>query len=56
MKVFASGEFVDAYLLPGGDALDCTVDSHVSNLRKNLEQAGVQGTLPGVGYRLATAE
>ncbi|MCV9938453.1 response regulator [Boseaceae bacterium BT-24-1] len=58
VKVFARGELVDA-CLPGGDALDRTVDSHVSNLRKKLEQAGAPGMLSGVrgvGYRLATAQ
>ena len=53
-KVFSRSELVDA-CLPGGDALDRTVDSHVSNLRKKLEQADVAGMLAvvrGVGYRL----
>lgn len=55
MKVFTRSELVDA-CLPGGDALDRTVDSHVSNLRKKLEQAGAAGMMSGVrgvGYRLA---
>ena len=55
MKVFTRGELVDA-CLPDGDALDRTVDSHVSNLRRKLGQAGVNGMLSGirgVGYRLA---
>lgn len=55
MKVFTRSELVDA-CLPGGDALDRTVDSHVSNLRKKLEHAGATGMLSGVrgvGYRLA---
>jgi two-component system, OmpR family, response regulator AdeR len=54
-KVYTRSELVDA-CLPGGDALDRTVDSHVSNLRKKLEKAGAIGVLPsirGVGYRLA---
>ncbi|MDN2579041.1 response regulator [Aquibium sp. ELW1220] len=53
-KVFARGELVDA-CLPGSDALDRTVDSHLSKLRRKLEQAGAVGLLPGVrgvGYRL----
>ncbi len=53
-RVFSRGELVDA-CLPGGDALERTVDSHVSNLRKKLEQAGACGLLAvvrGVGYRL----
>lgn len=58
MKVFARGELVDA-CLPGGDALDRTVDSHVSNLRRKLELAGASGMLSGVrgvGYRLAAEQ
>ncbi len=54
-KVFTRSELVDA-CLPGSDALDRTVDSHLSKLRKKLEQAGAQGLLPGVrgiGYRLS---
>lgn len=54
-KVFSRGELVDA-CLPGSDALDRTVDSHLSKLRKKLEQAGGHGLLPGVrgiGYRLS---
>ncbi len=38
-----------------GDALERTVDSHVSKLRKKLEELGVQGMpsgVRGVGYRL----
>ncbi|AXS42592.1 response regulator [Breoghania sp. L-A4] len=53
-KVFTRSELVDA-CLPGSDALDRTVDSHLSKLRKKLEQAGAHGLLPGVrgiGYRL----
>jgi two-component system response regulator AdeR len=49
---------VDA-CLPGADALERTVDSHVSNLRRKLENAGVHGFLSiarGVGYRLAAIE
>lgn len=58
MKVFARGELVDA-CLPAGDALDRTVDSHVSNLRRKLELAGAPGMLSGVrgvGYRLAAEQ
>lgn len=54
-KVFTRGELVDA-CMPGSDALDRTVDSHLSKLRKKLEQAGAHGLLPGVrgiGYRLS---
>ncbi|MGV3548331.1 response regulator [Rhizobium sp.] len=54
-KVHSRSELVDV-CLPGGDALDRTVDSHISNIRRKLEQAGVQGIVPsvrGVGYRFA---
>ncbi len=54
-RVFTRSELVDA-CLPGADALDRTVDSHVSKLRRKLEQAGAIGLLPGVrgiGYRLS---
>lgn len=54
-RVFTRSELVDA-CLPGGEALDRTVDSHVSNLRRKLEEVGAAGMLPnvrGVGYRLA---
>ena len=54
-RVFTRSELVDA-CLPGSDALDRTVDSHVSKLRRKLEQAGAIGLLPGVrgiGYRLS---
>ena len=53
-KVFSRGELVDA-CLPGSDALDRTVDSHLSKLRKKLEEAGAAQMLQsvrGVGYRL----
>jgi two-component system, OmpR family, response regulator AdeR len=54
-KAFTRSELVDA-CLPGSDAMDRTVDSHLSKLRKKLEQAGAEGMLAsirGVGYRLA---
>ncbi|PVX76947.1 response regulator [Paraburkholderia unamae] len=57
-RVFTRGELVDA-CLPGGDALERTVDSHVSNLRKKLDKAGaseVIAVVRGVGYRLGDAE
>ncbi|WP_454723888.1 MULTISPECIES: response regulator [Cupriavidus] len=44
-----------AACLPEGDALERTVDSHVSKLRRKLEDLGVQGIpagVRGVGYRL----
>ena len=45
--------------LPEGDALERTVDSHISKLRKKLEDAGVSGIpvgVRGVGYKLWGAE
>jgi two-component system, OmpR family, response regulator AdeR len=56
-RVFARGELVDA-CLPEGDALERTVDSHVSNLRRKLDAAGATGlcaVVRGVGYRLTAA-
>lgn len=55
-RVFARGELVDA-CLPGGDALDRTVDSHISKLRRKLDDAGAPDMVSGVrgvGYRLAS--
>ncbi len=54
-KAFSRSELVDA-CLPGSDALDRTIDSHLSKLRKKLEQAGGEDMLisvRGIGYRLA---
>ncbi|MFC4256284.1 response regulator [Altererythrobacter xixiisoli] len=54
-RVFSRGELVDA-CLPGGDALDRTVDSHLSKLRRKLQDAGAPGMVSnvrGVGFRLA---
>ncbi|RUY27359.1 response regulator transcription factor [Mesorhizobium sp. M7A.F.Ca.US.001.04.1.1] len=54
-RAFQRGELVDA-CLPEGEALERTVDSHVSNLRRKLGTAGASGILSGVrgvGYRLA---
>ncbi|MXP42022.1 response regulator [Altererythrobacter soli] len=56
MRVFSRGELVDA-CLPGGDALDRTVDSHVSKLRRKLAEAGAADMpvgIRGVGYRLTS--
>lgn len=53
-RAFLRSELVDA-CLPEGEALDRTVDSHVSNLRRKLAAAGADGLLAGVrgvGYRL----
>ncbi|MCD2174417.1 response regulator [Rhizobium sp. C4] len=54
-RVFERSELVDA-CLPEGDALNRTVDSHLSNLRRKLASAGADGLLTsvrGVGYKLA---
>lgn len=53
-RAFERVELVDA-CLPERDALDRTVDSHMSNLRRKLAGAGADGLLSsvrGVGYRL----
>ena len=53
-RVFERGELVDA-CLPEGDAVDRTVDSHISKLRRKLHEAGIDKQLTGVrgvGYRL----
>jgi two-component system, OmpR family, response regulator AdeR len=53
-RVFTRSELIDA-CLPGGDALERTVDSHVSNLRKKLDNVGAADLITvvrGVGYRL----
>ncbi len=57
MKALSRAEILDA-CLPESDALERTVDSHVSNLRRKLEAAGAIGLIVnvrGVGYRLAGA-
>lgn len=53
-RVFERGELIDA-CLPAGEAMNRTVDSHMSNLRRKLTMAGVPELLVGVrgvGYRL----
>lgn len=53
-RVFSREELLVA-CLPEGEALERTVDSHLSKLRKKLEAAGVPGVpanVRGVGYRL----
>ena len=53
-KVCSRDELLDA-CLPEGDSLDRTVDSHICNLRKKLEHAGLKGvpeSIRGIGYRL----
>jgi two-component system response regulator AdeR len=57
-KAFSRAELLDACLPPDGEAIERTVDSHVSKLRKKLEAAGGPGWLEGVrgvGYRLKTS-
>lgn len=54
MRVFARGDLIDACL--PGEALERTVDSHLSKLRRKLQEAGAPGlvnNVRGVGYRLA---
>lgn len=53
-RVASRGELVTA-CLPDGEALERTVDSHVSKLRRKLQEAGLGQALSnvrGVGYRL----
>jgi two-component system response regulator AdeR len=53
-RAYSRSELIDA-CLPEGEALERTIDSHVSNARRKLETAGVSGflqTVRGVGYRL----
>ncbi len=57
-RVFSRSELLAA-CLPEGDALERTVDSHISKLRKKLEDLGVQGIpvgVRGVGYKLRGGE
>lgn len=56
-RVFTRAALLDA-CLPEGDALERTVDSHMSKLRRKLEAAGASGLCAGVrgiGYRLEAA-
>lgn len=53
-RVFSRAELL-SHCLPENDALERTVDSHISKLRKKLEELGIQGMpygVRGVGYRL----
>lgn len=53
-RAFARSELLDA-CLPDGEALERTVDSHLSKARRKLEAAGVTTlihTVRGIGYRL----
>ncbi len=54
-KAFTRGEIIDG-CLPEGEAMDRTVDSHASNLRRKIAEAGggeMMEAVRGVGYRLA---
>lgn len=54
-QVFARADILDA-CMPESDALARTVDTHISNLRRKLEEVGEPGFFPavrGIGYRLA---
>jgi len=56
-RVFSRAELIAA-CLPEGEVLERTVDSHISKLRRKLEDVGVEGvpvSLRGVGYRLEEA-
>ncbi len=56
-KAFSRSEILDACLPQVSNALERTVDSHISNLRAKLDGAGATNMLQGVrgiGYRLAT--
>ncbi len=53
-RVYSRGELLDA-CFPNSEAMDRTIDSHVSHIRKKLVAAGLHGYLEairGVGYRL----
>lgn len=57
-KVYTRAELL-ASCLPEGDSLERTVDSHISKLRKKLEDVGIEGIpigIRGVGYKLLGAE
>lgn len=56
-RVFSRAELLAA-CLPESDALERTVDSHISKLRKKLELISLEGvpaSVRGVGYRLGIA-
>jgi two-component system response regulator AdeR len=57
-RAFARADILDA-CLPDSDALVRTVDMHISNLRRKLEDLGQKGFFPavrGVGYRFFDPE
>lgn len=54
-QAFGRADILDA-CLPESDALARTVDTHISNLRRKLEELGQTGFFPavrGVGYRFS---
>ena len=54
-QAFARADILDA-CLPESDALVRTVDTHISNLRRKLEELGQNGFFPavrGIGYRFS---
>lgn len=54
-QAFARADILDA-CLPESDALVRTVDTHISNLRRKLEDMGQNGFFPavrGIGYRFS---
>lgn len=56
-RVFSRAELL-VTCLPEGDTLERTVDSHISKLRRKLEDLGVAGvpaSVRGVGYRFRSA-
>ncbi|MBP2233322.1 two-component system response regulator AdeR [Azospirillum agricola] len=57
-RVFSRAELLTT-CLPEGDALERTVDSHISKLRRKLEDVGLAGVpvgIRGVGYKLWSGE
>ncbi|WP_066779648.1 response regulator [Sphingomonas sp. CCH5-D11] len=53
-KAFTRSELIDA-CLPEGEAVERTVDSHISNLRRKIADAGggeMMESVRGIGYRL----
>lgn len=53
-RAYSRSELIDA-CLPESEALERTIDSHISNARRKLDAAGISGfleTVRGVGYRL----
>ncbi|SRR5450830_80754 len=55
-QVFSRGELL-SNCLPEGDTLERTVDSHISKLRRKLEELGLSGVpanVRGVGYKFGS--